>query len=556
MGFASLTGCSVVVELILKYIDDLDVRNLSKAGSLYYDVLNESISSTSWHKRAVKHYSGTQLGRRLIDEIEIEDLPSYIKFIQQYNDLLTLQYPAQLKKTIDFVTRPLENGPGTEKILPDISMTDTHVLFTKEVTAMGLNHNNDLPLLNQNIAGPNTTYPKTLMSLDSCTGDDGDTEPALTTISTEVLDNEDNRLEVAAIVFKDYILTWSTFGAHENQSLFKLMDPTQSKAEQKYISDKYFISISIEIHSDTIVVIGSELSEEDGVSTVINRHIQYIIHTGFKQFKLLKRIISNIEQFPLVTIFSNEYILFQNARKQILLFDTKTIKEGEYDIKKLDRGFGYLMMDMEEIINKSHLKSSIFEDKCKEANEKSPAVMWAPVKMSDRQKYPVFILAFGCRNKFVSNFANVTFRDCRSAAFATFTEKPTSFSRLKLFFLPIHNFDMCLHDGFVQLQQKNNPNSFGLFYKLALDVHGVNKIIDLDFNLDAHYPNNGHTKCMHQIRAKTTTDKIVILLWTWPSRSAADNSIRNKILSYHAVIEDDETEDEEESEEDYDMDLD
>ena len=59
------------------------------------------------------------------------------------------------------------------------------------------------------------------------------------------------------------------------------------------------------------------------------------------------------------------------------------------------------------------------------------------------------------------------------------------------------------------------------------------------------------------VRAKTTADKIVILLWTWPSRSAADNSIRNKILSYRAVIEDDEDdEDEEDSEEDYDFDMD
>ena len=59
------------------------------------------------------------------------------------------------------------------------------------------------------------------------------------------------------------------------------------------------------------------------------------------------------------------------------------------------------------------------------------------------------------------------------------------------------------------------------------------------------------------VRAKTTADKIVILLWTWPSRSAADNSIRNKILSYRVVIEDDENEeDEEDSEEDYDFDLD
>ena len=47
-------------------------------------------------------------------------------------------------------------------------------------------------------------------------------------------------------LFLDYILTWSTFGAHENQSLFKLVDPSQSKAEQKFISDKYFISIGIE----------------------------------------------------------------------------------------------------------------------------------------------------------------------------------------------------------------------------------------------------------------------------------------------------------------------
>lgn len=58
------------------------------------------------------------------------------------------------------------------------------------------------------------------------------------------------------------------------------------------------------------------------------------------------------------------------------------------------------------------------------------------------------------------------------------------------------------------------------------------------------------------VRAKTTEDKIVILLWTWPSRSAADNSIRNKILSYRAVIEDDEVENEDDSEEDYDFDLD
>ena len=78
-------------------------------------------------------------------------------------------------------------------------------------------------------------------------------------------------------------------------------------------------------------------------------------------------------------------------------------KDGDFDIKTLDRGYGYLMMDMEEIINKSHLKSSIFEDKCKEANAIAPEVKWASVKMSDRQKYPVFILAFGCRNKFVSN---------------------------------------------------------------------------------------------------------------------------------------------------------
>ena len=96
MGFSSLTGCSVVVELILKHIDDLDVRNLSKAGSIYYDVLNESVSSKSWKKRAKKQYGETHLGRRLIEEIGIEDLPSYIRFIQQYNDILTLTYPAKL----------------------------------------------------------------------------------------------------------------------------------------------------------------------------------------------------------------------------------------------------------------------------------------------------------------------------------------------------------------------------------------------------------------------------------------------------------------------------
>merc|ERR1712091_214180 len=89
---------------------DLDVRNLSKAGSVYYDVLNESISSKAWQKRAKTQYGGTYLGRRLIEEIGVEDLSSYIKFIQQYNDILTLTYPAKLKKTVDHVTRQLENG--------------------------------------------------------------------------------------------------------------------------------------------------------------------------------------------------------------------------------------------------------------------------------------------------------------------------------------------------------------------------------------------------------------------------------------------------------------
>ena len=76
-------------------------------------------------------------------------------------------------------------------------MTDTNVLYTKEVSTTQLQVQDEQPLFNQN-----TTYPKILMSLESCTGDDGDTEPAQTTIPTEVLDNEDNRLEVAAILFK------------------------------------------------------------------------------------------------------------------------------------------------------------------------------------------------------------------------------------------------------------------------------------------------------------------------------------------------------------------
>ena len=80
-------------------------------------------------------------------------------------------------------------------------MTDTDVLFTKEVSTTEFQVQDEQPLFNQN-----TTYPKTLMSLDSCTGDDGDTEPAQTTIPTEVLDNEDNRLEVAAILFKGKFL--------------------------------------------------------------------------------------------------------------------------------------------------------------------------------------------------------------------------------------------------------------------------------------------------------------------------------------------------------------
>lgn len=76
-------------------------------------------------------------------------------------------------------------------------MTDTNVLFTKEVSTTEFQVQGEQPLFNQN-----TTYPKTLMSLESCTGDEGDTEPAQTIIPTEVLDNEENRLEVAAILFK------------------------------------------------------------------------------------------------------------------------------------------------------------------------------------------------------------------------------------------------------------------------------------------------------------------------------------------------------------------
>ena len=76
-------------------------------------------------------------------------------------------------------------------------MTDTDVLFTKEAITTELSVEKDQPLFNQN-----TTYPITLMSLENRAGDDGDTEPAHTTIPTEIFDNEDNRLEVAAILFK------------------------------------------------------------------------------------------------------------------------------------------------------------------------------------------------------------------------------------------------------------------------------------------------------------------------------------------------------------------
>ena len=78
------------------------------------------------------------------------------------------------------------------------------------------------------------------------------------------------------------------------------------------------------------MVIGNELTEEDGLSVVINRHIQFIVHTGFNQFRRVKRILSNIEEFPFVSIFSNEYIMFQNARKKIILFDSKPIKGKVY----------------------------------------------------------------------------------------------------------------------------------------------------------------------------------------------------------------------------------
>ena len=75
--------------------------------------------------------------------------------------------------------------------------------------------------------------------------------------------------------------------------------------------------------------------------------------------------------------------------------------------------------------------------------------------------------------------------------------------------------------------------------------------MELDLNLDDHYPNQGHTECKHQsgscfskfidntyllVRGKSTMDKIILLLCTWPVRAAADISVTNKLISFKITV--------------------
>jgi len=202
-------------------------------------------------------------------------------------------------------------------------------------------------------------------------------------------------------------------------------------------------------------------------------------------------------------------------------------------------------IDFEALIDKSHLKSDILKDE--------GFTCWQPVTMESCST-PVFVVAFGCRMRFRSFYSGTPiFRHCRSACFATFSD--SSRSKLNFFYLPLKmHFDLYVHDGFIQTVFPDQKETFGNFFKFTQNrLKPYNEVcqIPISQELDQYYPLDS-SKVGFSIAGSASDDSLFLTVRTWPSRSAADISVKHRIFHVKYLPEDADEDSEADFSEDFD----
>ena len=155
------------------------------------------------------------------------------------------------------------------------------------------------------------------------------------------------------------------------------------------------------------VLLGRKLVEEElheGEENMYQTHIRYYeeINNNFEIRREYKKILNPIEKDHF-TIFSNGYMACSASKGKNISRNEKYTFENIFDYDNF-RDVDPKTFDMEKIISRSYLKSSILSSKYEQNNTPEPKVYWAPIKNTWRHPYPVFVLAFGCKNFFRSSW--------------------------------------------------------------------------------------------------------------------------------------------------------
>ncbi|CAG5105619.1 Oidioi.mRNA.OKI2018_I69.chr1.g2294.t1.cds [Oikopleura dioica] len=122
---------------------------------------------------------------------------------------------------------------------------------------------------------------------------------------------------------------------------------------------------------------------------------------------------------------------------------------------------------------------------------------------------------------------------CRSAAFCVMN---TSTIRFRKFHIPMDPyFDLFVHDGFIQAlphTTDRRKRTFGRFFKLV-ETEGDFEVVEIPIadSLDSFYPDD-ISRVGFSINGTSNEDSIYLTLRTWPQRSAADNSVKFRLLHY------------------------
>ncbi|CBY18646.1 unnamed protein product [Oikopleura dioica] len=122
---------------------------------------------------------------------------------------------------------------------------------------------------------------------------------------------------------------------------------------------------------------------------------------------------------------------------------------------------------------------------------------------------------------------------CRSAAFCVMNSATLE---MRKFHIPLEPyFDLFVHDGFIQAIPHSSDRkirTFGRYFKLV-ETDGDFEVVEIPISqsMDSFYPED-ISRVGFSVNGISNEDSIYLTLRTWPQRSAADNSVKFRLLHY------------------------